>query len=336
MGIIKIIKIEVQITRYRPLSNVKRLPKDDLNITDNDRGGSSVDGAVFDIGDYLRNKKAIIVPQNKNDPMCFLWANTVGKFRPEKDSGRITKLLRKQSKTFNIEGINFPPGKGDIIRFEKLNGIKIHCLCAMKNSERIDHYKAARDPDWILILIKNPGGESHGCYIPSLSWLSRLVSSSISKSKRVRFICTNCHVKTFRTQGALKTHQELCFKNEAQLLSVPRKGEVIKFRNYKNTIKCPIKIADFECYQPMFGEKHGKTSEYTAIIHKPSGYGFCVVSEYEDVFKTSYESNTFDGDVAKDLVKRLIEVRDEIDKIPSKEMIFTEEDKRNYDNDTHC
>ena len=55
------------------------------------------------------------------------------------------------------------------------------------------------------------------------------------------------------------------------------------------------------------------------------------MSEYEEVYKTSYESHTFDGDVAKDFVRQLIEVRDEIDKIPSKDMIFTEEDEIDYE-----
>ena len=131
----------------------------------------------------------------------------------------------------------------------------------------------------------------------------------------------------------------------------------MSFKNYKNIVMCPIKIvADFECYQPecycecknRHRDEHTlncfpngecsfehKSTEYTCD-HKPSGYGFCVVSEYEEVYKTSYESHTFDGDVAKDFVKRLIEVRDEIDKIPSKEMIFTKQDEIDYDDAKIC
>ena len=162
------------------------------------------------------------------------------------------------------------------------------------------------------------------------------MSSRISKSKCARNICTNCHINTFQTQSALKEHQELCFKNEAQLFTAAPKGTIIKLKNYKNMIKCPIKIvADFECYQPECAEKRGKSTEYTSS-HKPSGYDFCVVSEYKEVYKSFYESHTFDGDVAKDFVKRLIEVRDEIDKIPSKEMIFTKQDQISYNNANVC
>ena len=71
--------------------------------------------------------------------------------------GHITKLLRELSKTFNIDGINYPVGKSDI-KFEKLNNIKIHCLCTMTNSECIDHCKPSKNPDWILLLIKKSKG----------------------------------------------------------------------------------------------------------------------------------------------------------------------------------
>ena len=79
----KIDKLEIIIANYGPLSNVNAGPQTEVNINNNDKSGS----CVFDIGEYWRNKKAIIVPQNKNDPKCFLWANTIAKFKPEKNAG---------------------------------------------------------------------------------------------------------------------------------------------------------------------------------------------------------------------------------------------------------
>ena len=60
------------------------------------------------------------------------------------------------------------------------------------------------------------------------------------------------------------------------------------------------------------------------------------MSENEEIYKTHYESHTFDGDVAKDFIKKLIEVRDKIDAVPSKKMIFTKKDKITYENSKHC
>ena len=101
-------------------------------------------------------------------------------------------------------------------------------------------------------------------------------------------------------------------------------------------MRVPIGMyADFECYQPRCSEKHGKTSEYKAK-HKPSGYGLYLKSDNEELIKSFYENETFDGDVAKAFVKRLIEIRDEVDSIPSAGMIFTEEDEEKHNLASSC
>ena len=301
-----------------------------LNINDEDVGGE-----YFDIGKYFRDKKAIIVPQN-NDMYCALWAYCIAKFKPEKDASRITKRLREQSKTINITGVGFPMGKKDMIKLLKNNNTRAHVICAETNSTRIDHYIVDRNPEIILLFIKSPEGKCHWCVVLNLASLSRLTSSGISKSNQAQYICPNCHINTFRTPTKLKSHQERCFKNEPQLLETPHPNTFVEFKNFKNIVKCPIKIVgDFECYQPECRKKKGENSEYLCE-HKPSGYGISVMSEHEEVYQTHYEGNTFDGDIAKDFIKKLIEVQDKIDAIPSKEMIFTEQDKIAYDNSRNC
>ena len=273
----KNIKFIVKIYRYTPLQNVNAEPQAPLNINDDDQAGT-----YFDIGDYFWNKKAVIVPQN-NDMYCSLWAYTIAKFKPEKDAGRITKRLREQSKTVDITRINFPMGKIDMIKLLRQNNTRAHCICTETNSQRIDHLIVDRNPEIILLFIKNPEGKAHWCVIPSIASLSRLVSSGISKSKQAHLICPNCHINTFRLPARLKSHHERCFKNEPQPLSVPPKNTYIKFKNYKNIVKCPIKIiADFECYQPECSDKQGESTEIMAE-HKRSGYGFVVVSEHKEI-----------------------------------------------------
>ena len=326
----KNLKFIVRIYRYTPLQNANEGAQPSLNINEDDVGGG-----YFDIGDYFRNKKAIIVPQNK-DEYCGLWAFCIAKFKPEKDAGKITKRLREQSKKVDITGVGFPMGKRDMIRLLRNNNTRAHVLCAEVGSQRIDHYIVDRNPEIILLFIKNQEGQAHWCVIPSLSSLSRLTSSGISKSKRARFICPNCHINTFRTPTKLKSHQERCFKNEAQLLETVPENTFLEFKDFHKIVKCPIKIvADFECYQPECGELKGKNSEYVCD-HIPSGYGICVMSNHEEVYKTHYECNTFNGDVAKDFIKKLIEIRDKIDAIPSKDMIFTEQDGIAYEGSSTC
>ena len=104
-----ITKLIARIYRYTPLSNVNSEPQAPLNINDDDRAGN----CSFDIGDYLRNKKAIIVPQNKKDDMyCGLWAFTIAKFKPEKDAGRITKrLIESRVRPLTLQGLISQWGK---------------------------------------------------------------------------------------------------------------------------------------------------------------------------------------------------------------------------------
>ena len=51
----------------------------------------------------------------------------------------LNKIIYK-SEYFNIEGINFPAGKDDAIELFKQNNLRVHCVCAMTNSERFDHF----------------------------------------------------------------------------------------------------------------------------------------------------------------------------------------------------
>ena len=79
----------------------------------------------------------------------------------------------------------------------------------------------------------------------------------------------------------------------------------------------------------------GNTSEYKAE-HKPSGYGLYVKSDYQDTFKSYYDHETFDGDIAEAFVKKLIKIRDDIDEISSHEMIFSEQDWESFKNASTC
>ena len=88
------------------------------------------------------------------------------------------------------------------------------------------------------------------------------------------------------------------------------------------TTRVPITIyANFECYQPKCFRK---------AMDKPSGYRLFVKSDYENTVQSFYKNETFDGDIRKSFVKRVIEIRNEIENISAKKMIFTEEDEANY------
>lgn len=98
-------KLQIVIANYTPFSSFKNYDGN-VGVNKNDRGETE-----FNIGKFWKDKKGIIVPQNKDDPNCFLYACVIGKVKPTTNSGRITKKLLEQIKTFNVEVVNFPPDK---------------------------------------------------------------------------------------------------------------------------------------------------------------------------------------------------------------------------------
>ena len=345
-------KLQVFVYNYTPYSSFRK-NQGNVKITGDERGGTP----YFDIGKFWRGKEGMIVPQNKgNDENCFLYACAIAKYLPEKNPGRITRQLKKDIKKFNIEGVNLPPTKEDIRKFEKLNNMKILCVCAQTDGRHVEIYKEQHNPDIILMLMKNPKGESHLCVVPTPSSLVSLTSANLSKSKKARFICTNCLHFTCTTFNELKTHEKYCLLHEAQTTKLPTKRDLIMFRNERKKIRPPVSIyADFECYQPQTKIKKGKSSEIVSkhipsgvgigksseIVskHIPSGVGIYVKSRYEEKFPSKYSSFTAeneDDDVPKEFIKDLIKIRDEYGAIPPCEIHMTVNDNIKHEQATRC
>ena len=74
------------------------------------------------LSSFLAPKKAIVNPRN-NDQKCFLYCigiNELLKTTPDlRNAGRITEILRKKVESFNIKGMEFPCGFGDVDKFKK-------------------------------------------------------------------------------------------------------------------------------------------------------------------------------------------------------------------------
>ena len=280
------------------------------------------------------------MPQNKGDDKnCFLYACEIAKNKPENNPGRITRQLKKDIQKYNVEGVNLPPAKDDIIKFEKLNGMKILALCSMTDGKHVEIYKECLNPDIMLMLMKNSEGQSHWCAIPGVSSLSRLTSSNISKSKSARFICTNCIHFTCRTHNKLKEHYKYCLENEAQITELPSKRDIIKFKNHSKTNKPPVSIyADFECFQPKINVEKGKSSELISK-HIPSGVGIFVMSRYEEIFPSRFIGITAkdeNDDIPKMFLQELIKIRDEFGAVSLCPIFMTNNDEINFKQATSC
>ena len=217
-----IIRLELQVVSYNPL-----------------RGEAWVA-----LAKELANKNAIINPQNKDDK-CFLWC-VLRALNPTKDNpGRIDKKLKEKENTLNMEGIEYPVSLKDIDKFEKQNpsifitvfGYEDKSVYVLRNSENTN-----REHNVILLLIKEEG-VNHYCLVKNLS---RLLSSQVSKHDGKKYFCMRC-LNPFNNQKALDKHEEYCSNHEAVKIIMPRKGTMLRFKNYHRGEKVPFVIyADFE------------------------------------------------------------------------------------------
>ena len=93
----EIINMEININKYNPL-----------------RASSYIE-----LPEILRNKKAIINIENKNDNKCFLWSVLAGLYPVKQNPERITKY-KEYEHIFDkvLEGIEFPVKIQDIGKFE--------------------------------------------------------------------------------------------------------------------------------------------------------------------------------------------------------------------------
>ena len=102
-----VIRLDIHTTVYEPL-----------------RGNSYIP-----LPKKLKNKKAIINPQNNEDEECFKWCITraLNYQDGQKNLIRITQYLRRQAEQLNWRNINFPVSLRDICTFEKNNdGIRVN------------------------------------------------------------------------------------------------------------------------------------------------------------------------------------------------------------------
>ena len=210
-----IIKLELHITRYTPLRGETWIP----------------------LPKELADKKAIIKMQNK-DNKCFLWCVLRALNPREKDPQRIDKKLKEKENTLNMDGIEYPVSLKDIDKFEKQNptisitvfGYKGKSIYPLRNSDNTDREHKVR-----LMLIEKDGVQ-HYCLVKSIE---RLLSSQTTKGKRKEHFCDRC-LNPFWCEQSLNKHIEYCSNHKAVKIEMPKKDDILKFKNYYKGEKAPI------------------------------------------------------------------------------------------------
>ena len=287
-----------------------------------------------------------------NDQQCFKWCITRACNPVEIHSERMTKILEKQAEKLDWEGVNFPASFSDINRFEKNNNMSIVVL-GYDTEDGVSILRVPKENNEktvILLLIKDKDGNKHYCLDNSLS---RLLASQVSKGKRKRYFCHYC-LNGFNTETSLMNHMEYCSIHDCVKTEYPKKekNDVLKFNNRGRMHKVPFIIyVDFECFtKPLNAEvsnanaasQQDPNKSYTNQYqkHEPSGFCYyvkCFDDSLYDQDPVHYSKKSDDDNVAQIFVNSLDETVKKIyEKFKEpKKMIFTDEDKENYEKSTH-
>ena len=299
-------------------------------------------GSYIELPAALKNKNAIINMKNQDEEClkwCVLRALNPKDIHPE----RVDKDLKSKQDTINMKGIRYPVNFRDIDRFESQNPNISISVVGYNKDERVYPLKISkytgREHDIVLLLIKD-GEKSHYCLVKNMS---ALLASQINNHKGTCNICLNCF-NGFKTPDSLNKHKEYCYNNECVKIVMPPPGTYLRFKNFLHSEKAPFAIyADFESIiKPMDNCNPDPNKSYTKKYQKHEPVSFCYYiksfneSVYESRIRSYIKETPEDADAMDVFIKWLEEDVKDIANIECKEMIFTEEDKKQFNKASDC
>ena len=299
-------------------------------------------GSYIDLPEALKNKTAIINMKNQ-DEKCFMWSVLRALNPKDNHPERVDKDLKSKQDTLNMKDIQYPVSFRGIDRFESQNpNISISVLGYNKD-ERVYPLKVSIytgcEHDITLLLIKD-GEKSHYCLVKNMS---ALLASQINNHKGTCNICLNCF-NSFKTPDKLNNHKEYCYNNECVKIVMPPPGTFLRFKNFLHSEKAPFAIyANFESLiKPMDNSDPDPNKSYTKKYqkHEPTSFSYYINSSIDGVYKPVLRKYTKtkpeDTDAMDVFIKWLEEDVKAIANIEEKKMIFTKEDREQFNKASDC
>lgn len=205
---------------------------------------------------FLQKKGAVINVDN-DDEYCFKYAVLAACFPQPKNPQRAQKYSQYEN-ALDFSGLKFPVSLDAIQTFENKNPtISINVYMFDEKKEDIYPVRLTkslkREKHIHLLLLCEVTGEtlagniirdSHYCWIKSIT---RLLSSQVSKSKKVLHFCDRC-LQHFTSATSLNNHTTICMDHNICKIEMPKEDEnIIRFKNYHNELAVPfIVYADVE------------------------------------------------------------------------------------------
>ena len=326
---VKVIKLVLHVTKWQPLYGSSYMPLDP----------------------YLANKKAIINMKNEDDK-CFMWCVLRALYPKDKNSERIDKDLKSKQDIINMKGICYPVSLNGIKRFEELNpNISISVLGYNKEEGgvyplQISKYKGC-EYDIVLLLLKEAVTGENGeikekTHYTLVKNTSALIASQKNNHKGKRHACLNCF-NSFNTLESLNKHKEYCYENESIKTNMPPQNTYLRFKNFLYSEKAPFAVyADFESLiKPLDNCDPDPNKSYTKKYqkHEPISFSYYITFNgvfFKPILRKYTKTKPEDADAMDIFIKWLEEDVKDIANIEPKEMIFTEEDTKHFNNASDC
>ena len=294
-------------------------------------------GSYMELPAYLKNKKAIINMKNQDDK-CFMWCVLQALNPKNGHPERVDKDLISKQDTLNMKGIKYPVNLRDIDRFESLNPTISITVLGYNEKEkvyplRVSDYTGC-EHDIILMLIKDEEN-AHYCLVNNIS---ALLTTQINNHGHKRHFCLRC-LNGYKTEQALNEHKEYCYNNECVKVVMPEKGTFLKFKNFLHSERFPFVVyADTESLiENMDICDPNPQNSYTKKYQKHEPISFTYYIKCFDDSVCEPILCTYTGKDAMDVfIKWLKEDVKAIANIKPKEMIFTEEDKKQFIKSKDC
>ena len=276
------------------------------------------------------NPKCGLVNIRNDDNECFKWCMKYHQSEKKKHDDRVT-VLSKLEDRYNYEGISFPVSYDDIKKFEINNEC---CIFIYRindeggiTKERDGNFKYY-GKDLIYLLRLEDGNKSHYIYIKNISRLLNLIKNSDDKERRY---CPYCQNNILNTK--FERHISSCFKiaKEGSILKMPDEGDVMKFKNYKNTLERPfIVYADTETTNVKLNDKNKLTKH---VVNSCAYYFVCTFDNSRNYYRYFVGENCI-IDMIKDLNELSKQCIDEMRK--NEKMELSKEDKKEFYNADKC
>ena len=273
-------------------------------------------------------RSSAILNIKNNDKYCFLWS-ILAYLHPCENNSNIVSSYRDYFNELNIEGFDFTNGFkcSDVYRFEKLNNLSINIyeLGFDQNKYKLIPIEISKnESDKVIDLLIY---ENHYVLIKKLN---------VFIGKRdCKYVCRKC-LNSYTTNSMLVKHKKLCKENQ-QLKTSPNSHIYWKKYFQKNNLYFRI-YADFEADNK---KENIKIGDKTTNIYKqePICCGYYIVSELEDVLKSGYHKSPLAHENVNWFVDEINKIENQMNfwfKNTNKDIIMTEEDKQDFENDSIC